>query len=27
MENLDNLSAAGLSVFDLNSEHLDDKDW
>lgn len=27
MQNLDRLSATGLPVFDLNSEHLDQKDW
>lgn len=27
MEDLDKLSATGLPVFDLNSEHLDQKDW
>jgi hypothetical protein len=27
MENLDKLSATGLPVFDLNSEHLEQKDW
>jgi hypothetical protein len=27
MQNLDKLTAAGLPVFDLNSEHLDHKDW
>ncbi|KAH7386991.1 hypothetical protein DE146DRAFT_680816 [Phaeosphaeria sp. MPI-PUGE-AT-0046c] len=27
MQNLDRLSATGLPVFDLNTEHLDQKDW
>ncbi|CAO2649438.1 Nn.00g068230.m01.CDS01 [Neocucurbitaria sp. VM-36] len=27
MENLDKLTAAGLPVFDMNQEHLDQKDW
>jgi hypothetical protein len=27
MENLDKLSATGLPVFDLNLEHLEQKDW
>jgi hypothetical protein len=27
MEDLDKLTAAGLPVFDLNSEHLEQKDW
>ncbi|KAH5157101.1 hypothetical protein HBH69_082310 [Parastagonospora nodorum] len=27
MQNLDKLSATGLPVFDLNSEHLDERDW
>jgi len=27
MENLDKLTAAGLPIFDLNTEHLEQKDW
>jgi hypothetical protein len=27
LDNLDKLTAAGLPVFDLNRENLDNKDW